>query len=149
MNKHFVILLAEKRLIVWVIITGCPLFWKCGYCEYGCIWRVRCSQSRLLQDAWYSFIFGMFDTSLYLSNKLITNCCSGFLFTTDLKKFYRKKHSCCRSFRKYVVFKVSYKLSGAGARAAIRIYGSTEPEQLFRLHNTDIFNFFLVFLPSS
>jgi hypothetical protein len=35
----------------------------------------------------------MLDAPSYLPNKLITNCGSGsFLFSTDLKKFHRKKN---------------------------------------------------------
>jgi hypothetical protein len=71
----------------------------------------------------------------------ITNCGSGsFLFTPDLKKFYFKKIMVieetfvnCYNFNpmtfflvKKVIFKKSFKLSGAGAE--IRICGSMEPE---------------------
>ncbi len=80
------------------------------------------------------------------------NCGSGsgsFLFFTDLKKFYRKKHGCLRKFRKLfttlimllrskkVIFKVSFKtirsrscsrnsnLRLRGPKAERNIFGST------------------------
>ncbi len=71
-------------------------------------------------------LFRMFYTPSYLSNKLITNCgSSSFRFTTDLKKFYRKKHSCGRSFCKLVVFKVSFKtIRGRSCNTDLRLHGA-------------------------